>query len=143
MNLSSVVVLVGIAADGWLIAFMSIRGRRPWLQATFAACALSFLVVGAWSVGRIEGLLSAVDDNLVLGLMLLTHALTAILVLGLIRGEALPRRRAATFLLLAPIPLLAYFAPIEGWTVATAYEGNLLGGFLVVCLGIALGETIY
>src|SRR2546430_1394909 len=143
MNLSSVVVLVGIAADGWLIAFMSIRGQRPWLQSTFAACALSFLVVGAWSVGRIEGLLSAVDDNLVLGLMLLTHALTAILVLGLIRGEALPRRRAAMFLLLAPIPLLAYFAPIEGWTVATAYEGNVLGGFLVVCLGIALGETIY
>ena len=143
MNLSSVVVLVGIAADGWLIAFMSIRGQRPWLQSTFAACALSFLVVGAWSVGRIEGLLSSVDDNLVLGLMLLTHALTAILVLGLIHGEALPRRRAATFLLLAPIPLLAYFAPIEGWTVATAYEGNVLGGFLVVCLGIALGETIY
>ncbi len=143
MNLSSVVVLLGVAADGWLLAFVGIRGRRPWLQSTFAACALSFLVVGAWSAGRNEGLLPAVGDNLVLGLMLLTHALTAILVLGLIHGEALPRRRAATFLLLAPIPLLAYFAPIEGWTVATAYEGNILGGFLVICLGIALGETIY
>src|SRR2546430_10173019 len=58
------------------------------------------------------------------------HDALPILVLGLIHGEALPRRRAATFLLLAPIPLLAYLAPIEGWTVATAYEGNVLGGFL-------------
>jgi len=143
MNLSSAVVLVGVAADGWLLAFMAIRGRRPWLQSTFAACALSFLVVGAWFVGRNEGLLPPVPDNLVLGLMLLTHALAAILVLGLIHGEALPRRRAVTFLLLAPIPVLAYLAPLEGWTVATAYEGNVLGGFLVACLGIALGETIY
>src|SRR5256885_342539 len=55
----------------------------------------------------------------------------------------LPRRRAVTFLLLVPIPLLAYLAPIEGWTVATAYEGTVLGGFLVLCLGIALGETIF
>src|SRR5439155_385428 len=48
-----------------------------------------------------------------------------------------------TFLLLVPVPLLAYLAPIEGWTVATAYEGTVLGGFLVLCLGIALGETIF
>src|SRR5207244_5630865 len=31
----------------------------------------------------------------------------------------------------------------EGWAVATAYEGTVLGGFLVLCLGIALGETIF
>ena len=143
MNLSSVIVLLGVAADGWLLAFLAIRGRRPWLQSTFAACALSFLVVGAWSAARNEGVLPAVREDLVLGLMLLTHALTAILVLGLIHGEALPRRRAMTFLLLVPVPLLAYLAPIEGWTVATAYEGTVLGGFLVLCLGIALGETIF
>src|SRR5947208_2433167 len=143
MNLSSVIVLLGVAADGWPLAFPAIRGRRPWLQSTFAACALSFLVVGAWSAARNEGVLPAVREDLVLGLMLLTHALTAILVLGLIHGEALPRRRAMTFLLLVPVPLLAYLAPIEGWTVATAYEGTALGGFLVLCLGIALGETIF
>src|SRR5439155_1084839 len=143
MNLSSVIVLLGVAADGWLLAFLAIRGRRPWLQSTFAACALSFLVVGAWSAARNEGVLPAVREDLVLGLMLLTHALTAILVLGLIHGEALPRRRAMTFLLLVPIPLLAYLAPIEGWTVATAYEGTVLGGFRVLCLGIALGETLF
>src|SRR5438552_10265901 len=94
MNLSSVIVLLGVAADGWLLAFLAIRGRRPWLQSTFAACALSFLVVGAWSAARNEGVLPAVREDLVLGLMLLTPALTALLVLGLIHGEALPRRRA-------------------------------------------------
>ncbi len=140
MNLSSGVVLGGVAVDGWLVA---IRGRRPWLQATFAACALSFLVAGASFVGRNEGLLPPVREDVVLGLLLLTHALTAILVLGLIHGEALPRQRAITFLLLAPVPLLASLAPAEGWTVAAAYEGNVLGGFLVLCLGVALAETIY
>ena len=25
----------------------------------------------------------------------------------------------------------------------TAYEGNLLGGYLVLCLGLALAETVY
>src|SRR5436853_2372472 len=143
MNLSSVIVLVGVAADGWFLAFLAIRGRRPWLQSTFAACALSFLVVGAWSAARNEGILPVVREDLVLGLMLLTHALTAILVLGLIHGEALPRRRAVAFLLLVPVPLLAYLAPIEGWTAATAYEGNVLGGFLVLCFGVALAEAMY
>jgi len=143
LNLSSAVVLGGVAVDGWLLALVAIRGRRPWLQATFAACALSFLVAGASFVGRNEGLLPPVLEDVVLGLLLLSHALTAILVLGLIHGEALPRQRAITFLLLAPVPLLATLAPAEGWTVATAYEGNVLGGFLVLCLGIALAETIY
>ena len=143
MNLSTAVVLGGVAVDGWLLGLVAIRGRRPWLQATFAACALSFLVAGASSVGRNEGLLPPVREDVVLGLLLLTHALTAILVLGLIHGEALPRQRAITFLLLAPVPLLASLAPAEGWTVAAAYEGNVLGGFLVLCLGVALAETIY
>src|SRR5213080_4840138 len=143
LNLSSAVVLGGVAVDGWLLALVAIRGRRPWLQATFAACALSFLVAGASFVGRNEGLLPPVREDVVLGLLLLTHALTAILVLGLIHGEALPRQRAITFLLLAPVPLLASLAPAEGWTVATAYEGNVLGGFLVLCLGVALAEAIY
>jgi hypothetical protein len=142
MNPPSAVILVGLAVDGWLLALIAVRGRRPWLQATYAACALSFLVVGASAVGETEGLFP-VRDDVVLGLLLLTHALTAILVLSLIHGEVLPRERAATFLLLAPVPLLAYFAPGQRWTVATAYDGNVLGGFLVLCLGIALAETIY
>src|SRR5437879_8542080 len=119
MNLSSVVVLVGAAADGWLLALLAIRGRRPWLQSTFAACALSFLVVGAWPAARNEGVLPAVRDDLVLGLVLLTHALTAILVLGLIHGKALPRRRAVMSLLMAPMPPLARLAPLAGSTGAT------------------------
>src|SRR5207249_431437 len=87
--------------------------------------------------------LAALRDDVALGIVLLAHALTAILVLGLIHGETLPRRRSVAFLLLVPVPVLAYLAPIEGWTVATAYEGNVLGGFLVLCLGVALAEAIY
>src|SRR6266571_2327930 len=75
--------------------------------------------------------------------MLLSNALTAILVLSLIHGETLPRRRAASFLVLAPVPVLAFLAPLQGWTASTAYEGSVLGGFMVVCLGIALAETLY
>src|SRR5207247_10717667 len=84
MNLSSVIILLGVAADGWLLAFLAIRGRRPWLQSTFAACALSFLVVGAWSAARNEGVLPAVRGDLVLGLVLLTHPLTPSLAPGLL-----------------------------------------------------------
>src|SRR3989304_9401263 len=61
----------------------------------------------------------------------------------LIHGETLPRRRAAAFLLLGPVPVLAVFAPAEGWTLETAYDGNPVGGYLVLCLGIALAETVY
>lgn len=129
--------------DAWLLAFIAIRGRRPWLQATYAACSVAYLALGAAFVGTNEGVLAALRDDVALGIVLLAHALTAILVLGLIHGETLPRRRSAAFLLLVPVPLLAYLAPIEGWTAATAYEGNALGGFLVLCLGIALAETIY
>jgi hypothetical protein len=143
MNLSSLVVLLGIAIDGSLVALIGLRGRRPWLQATYSACALSFVVAGAAFVGRTEGLFASPREDVVLGLLLLTHALTAILVLGLIHGETLPRRRAATFLLLVPVPILASLALGQGWTAATAYEGNPLGGFLVLCLGIALAEAIY
>src|SRR5207244_5369175 len=50
---------------------------------------------------------------------------------------------SVAFLHLIPVPLLAYLAPLEGWPAAAAYEGNALGGFLVVCLGIALAETVY
>ena len=143
MNLSSAAILAGVAVDAWLLAFLAIRGRRPWLQATYAACSLAYLALGAAFVGTNEGVLTAPRDDVALGILLLSHALTAILVLGLIHGETLPRRRSVAFLLLVPVPLLAYLAPMERWTAATAYEGNVLGGFLVLCLGIALAETIY
>src|SRR5437899_79758 len=143
MNLSSVAILAGVAVDAWLLAFLAIRGRRLWLQATYAACSLAYLALGAAFVGTNEGVLTALRDDGALGILLLSHALTAILVLGLIHGETLPRRRSVAFLLLVPVPLLAYLAPMERWTAAAAYEGNVLGGFLVVCLGIALAETIY
>ena len=143
MNLSSAAILAGVAVDAWLLAFIAIRGRRPWLQATYAACSLAYLALGAAFVGTNEGVLADLREDVALGILLLAHALTAILVLGLIHGETLPRRRSAAFLLLVPVPLLAYVAPTAGWTVATAYEGHVLGGFLVLCLGIALAETVY
>src|SRR5438034_827619 len=143
LNLSSATILAGIAVHACLPAFMVIRGGRPWLQATYAACTLAYLALGAAFVGTNERVLAALRDDVALGIVLLAHALTAILVLGLIHGETLPRRRSVAFLLLVPVPLLAYLAPIEGWTTATAYEGNVLGGFLVLCLGVALAEAIY
>src|SRR5436305_1093073 len=143
LNLSSAAILAGIAVDAWLLAFIAIRGGRPWLQATYAACTLAYVALGAAFVGTNERVLAALRDDVALGIVLLAHALTAILVLGLIHGETLPRRRSVAFLLLVPVPLLAYLAPIEGWTTATAYEGNVLGGFLVLCLGVALAEAIY
>src|SRR5438876_791001 len=143
LNLSSAAILAGIAVDAWLLAFIAIRGGRPWLQATYAACTLAYVALGAAFVGTNERVLAALRDDVALGIVLLAHALTAILVLGLIHGETLPRRRSVAFLLLVPVPVLAYLAPIEGWTVATAYEGNVLGGFLVLCLGVALAEAIY
>src|SRR2546429_8680799 len=143
MNLSSAAILAGVAADAWLLALLAIRSQLPRPQATSAAGSLAFLALGAAFVGTTEGVLTALRNDVALGIMLLSHALTAILVLGLIHGETLPRRRSVAFLLLIPVPLLAYLAPIEGWTAAAAYEGNVLGGFLVVCLGIALAEAVY
>src|SRR5207245_3031918 len=70
-------------------------------------------------------------------------ALTAILVLSLIHGETLTRQRSIAFLLLVPVPGLTALAPAAGWTPATAYDGNAVGGFLVVCSGIARPESIY
>src|SRR5438552_3992714 len=142
LNLSSAAILAGIAVDAWLLAFIAIRGGRPWLQATYAACTLAYVALGAAFVGTNERVLAALRDDVALGIVLLAHALTAILVLSLIHGETLPRRRSVAFLLLDPVPLLAYLAPIEGWTTATAYEGNVLGGFLVLCLGVALAEAL-
>src|SRR5437879_13524176 len=74
LNLSSAVVLGGVAVDGWLLALVVIRGRRPWLQAAFAACALSFLVAGASFVRRNDGLLAPVREDVDLGLLLRSHA---------------------------------------------------------------------
>src|SRR5947199_240863 len=45
LNLSSAAILAGIAVDAWLLAFIAIRGRRPWLQATYAACTLAYLAL--------------------------------------------------------------------------------------------------
>lgn len=143
MNLSSVAILAGVAAEAWLIALLVLRGRRHWLQAAYAACAFAFLVAGVSFVGTNEGLLPPPRDDVLLGLTLLGYALAAVLVLGLIHGETLPRRRAATFLLLAPVPVLALLAPSQGWTVASAFEGNAPGGFVVLCLGLPLAEAIY
>lgn len=143
MTHATIAVAAGSLAAAWLLALVLVRGRRRWLQATYAACGLSFLVMGVGFVALEEGFLDPAREDVVLGTMLLAYALTAILVVGLIHGETLPRRRAAAFLLLGPVPVLAYFATAQGWTLETAYEGNPLGGYLVLCLGIALAETVY
>src|SRR5436853_1385112 len=78
LNLSTAVVLGGVAVDGWLLGLVAIRGRRPWLQATFASCALSFLVAGASFVVRSACLVPPVREVVVFGRIVLSHALTAI-----------------------------------------------------------------
>src|SRR5881409_1090323 len=103
LNLSSAAVLAGVAVDAWLLAFVAIRGRRPWLQATYAACSLASLALGVAFVGTNEGVLAALRDDVASGIVLLANALTAILVLGLIHGETLPRRRSVAFVLLIPV----------------------------------------
>jgi len=120
LNPFGIAIVGGLVADAGLLALIGIRGRRRWLQSTYAACALSFVVAGAAAVGMAEGLLSAAWDPAVLGTMLLSNALTAILVLSLIHGETLPRRRAASFLLLGPVPVLAFLAAPQGWTASAA-----------------------
>src|SRR5207245_10479966 len=81
MNLSSASILAGVAVDAWLLAFLAIRGRRPWLQATYAACSLAYLAFCAAFVGPNDGVLTAPRDDVALAILPLSHALTAILVL--------------------------------------------------------------
>jgi len=133
---SSVVVLLGVAAMALSPSWDP--GRRLWLQSIFAACTLSFLVVapGPWPERRRP---PRVREDLS-RLMLLTHSLTAILVLGDPRRSP-PRRRAVTFLLLVPDPAPRYLRPLKvgPWH---RYEGppRRLPRPLS---RIALGETIF
>jgi len=140
---TSVAIVVALIVDAWLLAFVALRGRQTWLKATFVVLALSFILMGAAYVGSAEGLLAPSWHLAVLAALVLAHPLTAILVLSLIHGETLPRRRPASLLLLLPVPLIAALAPVDGWRLETAYELNLLGAFLVLCLAIALAETIH
>src|SRR5436309_14732691 len=78
MNLSSAAILAGVAVDAWLLAFIAIRGRRPWLQATYAACSLAYLALGAAYVGINERGLAARRSGVALRILLFSHALTAI-----------------------------------------------------------------
>ena len=139
----SLAVLAGIAADAWLLALVTLRGRRRWLQASFAALALTLIVNGAAFVGTSEGLLGPSWESAVLWTLVLSYPLTAILVLTLIHGETVPRRRPAVFALLALVPLVVLLTPSADWAVAHAFEPNLLGAFLIVCLGVALAEPVY
>src|SRR5207249_5078097 len=87
MNISSAAILAGVAVDAWLLAFIAIRGRRPWLQATYAACSLAYLALGAAFVGINEGVLAALRNDVALGILLLSHVMTGILVLVLLHAE--------------------------------------------------------
>ncbi len=130
-------------ADAWLLALVGVRGRRRWLQAAFAALALTFLVNGAAFVGTAQGLLDPAWESAVLWTLVLEYPLTTILVLSLLHGETVPRRRPAVFLLLVLAPAVVLLTPSADWAVANAYAPNLLGAFLIVCLGVALAEAVY
>ena len=139
----SLAVGAGIVVEAWLLALVILRGRRPWLQATFAALALTLVVNGAAFIGTSEGFLGPQWESAVLWTLVLAYPLTAILVLSLIHGETVPRRRPAVFLLLALAPLVVVLTPSADWAVQHAYDFNFLGGFLIVCLGVALAEAAY
>ncbi len=132
----------GTVVAAWLLALVALRSRRPWLKATYAALALTFIINGAAYVGTTEGFLSAAWESTVLWSMILAHPLTAILVLSLIHGESVPRRRPMVLLLLV-VPELFVLTPSVDWAVRHVYEPNPLGAFLIVCLGIALAEPLY
>ncbi len=143
MIVYSLALLAGAIVDAWLLALVAIRGRRPWLQATFAALALTSLVNAAAFVGTSEGLLDSAWEAAVLWTLVLAQPLTAVLVLGLVHGETLPRHRPLVFALLALAPVVVLLTPSADWGVAHAYEPNLLGAYLIVCLGVALAEAAY
>lgn len=143
MILYSLAIGAGIVVDAWLLALVALRGRRPWLQASFAAFALTLIVNGAAFIGTSEGLLGSAWEGAVLWTLVLAHPLAAVLVLSLIHGETVPRRRPAVLVLLALAPVIVLLTPSADWAVAHAYEPNLLGAFLIVCLGVALAEPAY
>lgn len=143
MILYNVAVGAGTVVEAWLLALMALRGHRTWLKATYAALALTFIINGAAYVGTTEGLLTSSWQSTVLWSMILAHPLTAILVLSLIHGETLPRRRPMILLLLLAVPELSLLTPSAAWGVQHAYEPNPIGAFLIVCLGIALAEPLY
>lgn len=133
----------GLVVEAWLLALVVLRGRRPWLQATFAALTLTLIVNGAAFIGTSEGFLGSAWESVVLWTLVLADPLTAILVLSLIHGETLPRRRPAVFVLLALAPVVVLLTPSADWAVQHAYDLNLLGAYLTVCLGIPLAEASY
>ena len=133
----------GIAVEAWLLALVVLRGRPPWLVATVAALALTLIVNGAAFIGTSEGFLDPAWESVVLWTLVLANPLTAILVLSLIHGETVPRRRPVVFVLLALAPVVVLLTPSADWAVQHAYDINLLGAFLTVCLGIPLAEAAY
>lgn len=139
----SLILGAGIAVEAWLLALVVLRGKRPWLQATFSALALTFIVNGAAFIGTSEGVLAPDWESVVLWTLVLANPLTAILVLSLIHGETLPRRRPVIFVLLALAPVVVLLTPSADWGVQHAYDVNMLGAFLTVCLGIPLAEAAY
>ncbi len=136
-------IVAGLFVSAWLLALVLLRGHRPWLQATFAALALTFIINGAAYTGTVQGLLPTSWESTVLWSMILAHPLAAILVLSLLHGETLPRRRPVVFFLLAAVPVLFVLTPSADWALQSAYGPTPLGAFLLVCLGIALAEPIY
>lgn len=133
----------GAIVEAWIVALLALRGRRPWLQASFAAFGFTLIVNAAAFVGLDAGVLSEPWEFAVFATTVLVYPLAAILVLGILQGESLPRQKGAIFLLLAAVPLCIFGTPSADWTASYAYELNPLGGFLGICLAIALAEPVY
>src|SRR5438034_9837063 len=100
LNLSSAAILAGIAVDAWLLAFIAIRGGRPWLQATYAACSLAYIALGAATVGLNEKGVAPPRNGVAVGMRLHSHALTCLLVPELLEQAPLHARSSDAILLL-------------------------------------------
>ncbi len=72
----------------------------------------------------------------------LGHPLAALFLLLAIHGEDLLRRHPYVFLLLAPAPVLAAFAPPSGYDLANVYATPPLNWYLVLALALPLGEAV-
>ncbi len=137
------VLAAGVAVDAWLLFFVVLRGHRPWLQATFAALALTVIVNAVGFIGIDQGFFAPSWEPVVLATLILSHPLSTILVLGLIHGGFLPRRRPVAFLLLGVVPWFVLIGPGLDGSGRGVYDLTPVGAFLVVCFGIALAEPLY
>ena len=142
----AVVLLVafGIFFDLWLAAYVALRLRRRYVRAAFLPLAIDAILMAATYVGLDPNirLLGPEWNAVALWSFALSHPLIALFVLLEIHDAAALRRHPYVLGLFAPIPALAVLAPVQGYSVALAYQTNWLSSYLVVCLALGLAEAI-